>query len=89
MQKNFEVYEGENAGLVFVLSHPGSGPEHSLVFCAENDNVCEKWMSALREAVRLDSNSSSDSNNPADGAATAAAAAATAEDDGTTTSHQS
>jgi len=50
-EKNFELYEGENAGLVFVLSHPGG---EALVFCAENDNVCEKWMSAIRDAVKLD-----------------------------------
>eukprot|EP00094_Tigriopus_californicus_P002411 TCALIF_02329-PA protein Name:"Similar to Fgd6 FYVE, RhoGEF and PH domain-containing protein 6 (Mus musculus)" AED:0.05 eAED:0.05 QI:118/0.55/0.5/1/1/0.9/10/547/2858 len=46
-EKNFELYEGEYAGLVFILSHPGG---ESLVFCAENDNICEKWISALREA---------------------------------------
>ena len=52
-QKNFELYEGEYAGLVFILSHPGGD---SLVFCAENDNVCEKWMGAIREAIKLDPN---------------------------------
>ena len=59
-QKNFELYEGEYAGLVFILSHPGGD---SLVFCAENDNVCEKWMSAIREAVKLDSNGNNTASN--------------------------
>ena len=56
LQKNFELYEGEYAGLVFILSHPGG---ESLVFCADNDNVCEKWISALRAAIRLDDHTSS------------------------------
>jgi len=49
--KNFELYEGVSAGLVFQLSHPGGG---CLVFCAENDNFAEKWMTALRESVTLE-----------------------------------
>ncbi len=51
-EKSFELYEGESAGLVFALTHPGSG--EALVFCAEDDNVCEKWLSALGDAVKLD-----------------------------------
>ncbi|XP_040566284.1 uncharacterized protein [Lepeophtheirus salmonis] len=50
--KNFELYEGESADLVFQLTHPGS---ESLIFCAENDNVSEKWITALGEAVKLNS----------------------------------
>ena len=50
LQKNFELYEGEAAGLVFHLTHPG---QENLVFCAENDNLAEKWMGALREATCL------------------------------------
>ncbi len=42
---------------MFILSHPGG---ESLVFCAENDNVCEKWISALREAVHLDDGTASE-----------------------------
>jgi len=49
--KNFELYEGMSAGLCFQLSHPGQG---AMVFCAENDNFAEKWMTALREATTLD-----------------------------------
>jgi len=49
--KNFELYEGEAAGLVFLLTHPG---QESIVFCSENDNLAEKWMTALREATCLD-----------------------------------
>merc|ERR1711974_326935 len=33
--------------LVFLLTHPG---QESIVFCSENDNLAEKWMTALREA---------------------------------------
>ena len=50
-QKNFELYEGEPAGLVFLLTHPG---QESIVFCSENDNLAEKWMTALREATCLE-----------------------------------
>jgi hypothetical protein len=32
------------------LSHPGREP---LVFTADNDNLAEKWMTALREAIVL------------------------------------
>jgi len=49
--KNFELYEGEAAGLVFLLTHPG---QESIVFCSENDNLAEKWMTALREATCLE-----------------------------------
>jgi len=49
--KNFELYEGEQAGLVFLLTHPG---QENLAFCAENDNFAEKWMTALREATCLE-----------------------------------
>ncbi len=59
LQKNFEIYEGENAGLVFVLTHPGDGAD-SLVFCADNDNVCEKWLAAIREAVKLGGDGNND-----------------------------
>jgi len=52
--KNFELYEGVSAGLVFQLSHPG---RESMVFCAENDNFAEKWMTALREATTLEESS--------------------------------
>ena len=51
LQKNFELYEGEAAGLVFLLTHPG---QESIVFCSENDNLAEKWMTALREATCLE-----------------------------------
>ncbi|XP_023327012.1 FYVE, RhoGEF and PH domain-containing protein 6 [Eurytemora carolleeae] len=47
-EKNFELYEGLNPGLVFQLSHSG---QESMVFSAENDNFAEKWMTALREAT--------------------------------------
>ncbi len=53
LQKNFELYEGEMGGLVFQLAHPGS---ETLIFCADNDNVCEKWMSAISEAVKMEPN---------------------------------
>jgi len=49
--KNFELYEGVSAGLVFQLTHPG---RETLVFCAENDNVAEKWMASFREAITMD-----------------------------------
>jgi len=49
--KNFELYEGVSAGLVFQLTHPG---RETLVFCAENDNIAEKWMASLREAITMD-----------------------------------
>lgn len=67
-QRNFEVYEGENAGLVFSLTHPGSGD--SLVFCAEDDNVCEKWVVAIGDAVRLDRDGNEEDDNDAKTAAT-------------------
>ena len=50
-QKNIELYEGENGGLVFQLAHPGS---ETLTFCADNDNICEKWIAAINEAVQMD-----------------------------------
>jgi len=49
--KNFELYEGMSAGLVFQLAHPG---REAMVFCAENDNFAEKWMTALRESTTLE-----------------------------------
>merc|ERR1712142_911208 len=52
--KNFELYEGMSAGLVFQLVHPGQG---AMVFCAENDNFAEKWLTGLREATTLDTES--------------------------------
>eukprot|EP00092_Neocalanus_flemingeri_P072430 GFUD01089170.1.p1 GENE.GFUD01089170.1~~GFUD01089170.1.p1 ORF type:complete len:841 (-),score=219.96 GFUD01089170.1:209-2731(-) len=52
--KNFELYEGVSAGLVFQLAHPG---REAMVFCAENDNFAEKWMTALREATTLEESS--------------------------------
>jgi len=52
--KNFELYEGMSAGLVFQLVHPGQG---AMVFCAENDNFVEKWLTGLREATTLDTES--------------------------------
>ena len=51
-QKNFELYEGVSAGLVFQLSHPAM---EAMVFTAENDNFAEKWQTALREATNLES----------------------------------
>ena len=50
-QKNIELYEGENGGLVFQLAHPGN---ETLTFCADNDNICEKWIAAINEAVQID-----------------------------------
>ena len=50
-QKNFELYEGISPGLVFQLSPP---PLEAMVFTAENDNLAEKWINALREATVLD-----------------------------------
>jgi hypothetical protein len=44
-------------GLVFELSHQGRQP---LVFAAENDNLAEKWTTALREAVNFESSHSSE-----------------------------
>ena len=43
-----------SAGLVFQLVHPGQG---AMVFCAENDNFAEKWLTGLREATTLDTES--------------------------------
>ena len=51
LQKNIELYEGESGGLVFQLAHPG---RETLIFCADNDNICEKWMAAINEAVKID-----------------------------------
>ena len=48
-QKNFELYEGLSPGLVFELRH-SSGESH--IFTAENDNLVEKWMMALRYMSR-------------------------------------
>ena len=53
LQKNIELYEGESGGLVFQLAHPG---RETLIFCADNDNICEKWMAAINEAVKIDNN---------------------------------
>jgi hypothetical protein len=50
-QKSSDVFEGENASLVFRLTHPGS---EALVFCADNGQAREKWIEALSDAVRLD-----------------------------------
>jgi hypothetical protein len=50
-EKNIELYEGENGGLVFQLAHPGN---ETLTFCADNDNICEKWIAAINEAVQID-----------------------------------
>ena len=50
-QKNIELYEGENGGLVFQLAHPRN---ETLTFCADNDNICEKWIAAINEAVQID-----------------------------------
>ena len=49
---NDTLYEGEDAALVFILSHAGAGD--SLVFCAENEASLAKWTAAIREAVKLD-----------------------------------
>jgi len=49
--RNFELYEGRAPGLVFQLRHSGG---NSYVFAAENDNLAEKWMNALREATTLE-----------------------------------
>ena len=53
LKKNIELYEGESGGLVFQLAHPG---RETLIFCADNDNICEKWMAAINEAVKIDNN---------------------------------
>jgi len=45
-EKNIELYEGESGGLVFQLAHPGN---ETLIFCADNDNICEKWMAAINK----------------------------------------
>jgi len=50
-EKNIELYEGENGGLVFQLAHPRN---ETLTFCADNDNICEKWIAAINEAVQID-----------------------------------
>jgi len=49
--KNFELYEGLAPGLVFELRHGGA---ECLIFAAENDNLAEKWMTALREATTFE-----------------------------------
>lgn len=45
-EKNIELYEGESGGLVFQLAYPGN---ETLIFCADNDNICEKWMAAINK----------------------------------------
>ena len=45
-----EPAEGAREGLVFKLSHPGSG---DFVFCAENMNIAARWTALLAEAATL------------------------------------
>jgi len=47
-QKEAETYDSLSSYQVFTLSHPNS---QTLMFCAENENSAEKWISCLREAV--------------------------------------
>ena len=47
-QKDLESFDSLSSYQVFSLSHPGS---QTLMFCAENENSTEKWISALRDAV--------------------------------------
>ena len=45
-----EAGEGVRDGLVFKLSHPGSG---EITFCAENMNIAARWTDRLAMAVTL------------------------------------
>merc|ERR1719410_3208111 len=47
-QKETESYDSLSSHQVFTLSHPGSA---TLMFCAENENSAERWISCLRDAV--------------------------------------
>jgi len=47
-QRELESLDSLSSYQVFTLSHPGS---QTLLFCAENENSSDKWISALREAV--------------------------------------
>ena len=46
-----EAGEGVRDGLVFKLSHPGSG---EITFCAENMNIAARWTDRLAMAVTLE-----------------------------------
>ena len=47
-QKETESYDSLSSHQVFTLSHPGSA---TIMFCAENENSAERWISCLRDAV--------------------------------------
>ena len=47
-QKDAETYDSLSSYQVFTLSHPGS---QTIMFCAENENSAEKWITSLRDAV--------------------------------------
>jgi len=50
-EKNMELYEKLPAGQVWELRHGTADNLRRHVFSAENDNLAEKWITALREAT--------------------------------------
>lgn len=51
-----DLMENEGSSLIFKLSHPGS---EGLLFAAETQEIKEKWITALKEAVTLESSNQS------------------------------
>ena len=49
---DWEPGDGAREGLVFKLTHPGSG---DVAFCAENMNIAARWIALLADAVTLES----------------------------------
>ena len=47
-QKDAEPFDSISSYQGFQLTHPGS---QTLLFCTENENSTEKWVTALRDAV--------------------------------------